>query len=118
WLGQSVGGTSGFFNSMRSALLGGAPLDSHAAATAGRAYALGERPTLSAPPLAARNSLSVWPAPTRGPVDLAWPTAAAGTLEIAVFDVSGRQLRRWSESVRAGAGLHTRWDGRDAAGRR
>lgn len=119
WFGQSVGGAQGFFNASRSAVFVGAPLQGHAAADAGRAYALGERPTTDIPPTPpAPGAIAAWPSPARGSVELSWAGARSGPAEISVHDVSGREVSRWSCNNDDARVVHTQWDGRDRGGQR
>lgn len=119
WFGQSVGGAAGFFNASRSALFVGAPLQDQPGSEAGRAYALGERPTTGIPAEpAAPRAIAAWPSPARGSVELSWASLRAGTAEISVHDVSGRELFRWSCSEGATSRMNAHWDGRDFTGQR
>ena len=58
------------------------------------------------------------PNPFRDATTLDYTLAAAGRVEIGVYDVRGRLVRRMLDSEMAAAGRGTvRWDGRDDAGR-
>ena len=58
------------------------------------------------------------PNPFHDRTSLRLDLTAPGTLEVDIFDVAGRQVRRLASGLRA-AGIHTvTWDGRDDAGRR
>ena len=58
------------------------------------------------------------PNPFRPETEIAFSIPAAGDVSLAVYDVSGRAVRRLAEG-RWPAGPHTtKWDGNDADGRR
>jgi hypothetical protein len=58
------------------------------------------------------------PNPARGTVEFAVETDVPGEQIVEVHDVSGRLVRRWSDSGQAGGVRRLRWDGTDAAGAR
>ena len=67
-------------------------------------------------PLAASLAPSIAPNPGRGGSRIAFSTRAAGPLEVGIFDVTGRSVRRLMRG-RSDAGRHDlAWDGRDEAG--
>jgi subtilisin family serine protease len=62
--------------------------------------------------------VSAAPNPAPGATEIRYRLATAGTVRLAVYDVSGRQVRAWPEHSVA-AGPHAiRWDGRDDRGDR
>ncbi len=68
-------------------------------------------------PLRPRIHLHAPPNPMLGGAELTYTLAAAGSVELAIFDASGRKIRQLVNAQRA-PGLHRLlWDGRDAAGR-
>lgn len=82
------------------------------------AHALGCGP--AGAPLATPAALAVraWPNPASGACRILWVQPRAGRVQLAVFDASGRLVRRLGDEAR-GAGVHAaEWDGRDEHGRR
>lgn len=62
------------------------------------------------------TALSVSPNPSRGSARIAWSLRVGGVARLAVFDVTGRAVRRLAAGPHgAGETAHT-WDGRDDAG--
>jgi len=65
----------------------------------------------------ARVALAASPNPTSGPLSLRFDLPADETVELVLFDVSGRQVRMLAKGS-FGPGRHdVTWDGRDAQGR-
>jgi DNA-binding beta-propeller fold protein YncE len=58
------------------------------------------------------------PNPARGPVRLAFSLPPGGTASVAIVDVSGRRLRRWTGITAAAGAVELSWDLSDDAGRR
>jgi hypothetical protein len=60
----------------------------------------------------------VGPNPFRAQVDVAFTLGRPGAVDLAVFDVMGRQVRSVARAAWLAAGPQSlRWDGRDAGGR-
>jgi len=117
WMGQAVGMGPGFFDSGRAAALAGAPLNDHGGDLAGRAYALGDRPTLSVGAGRRTSSaLRVSPVPARTDVQIDCAAVAPGALEVTILDVSGRAVSHWTGEAAVGGLTRLHWDARDDAG--
>jgi hypothetical protein len=59
-----------------------------------------------------------WPNPMRQQTSISFHLAKAAALELAIFDVRGRLIRRLASGERFEVGRHTiLWDGRNSAGR-
>jgi FtsP/CotA-like multicopper oxidase with cupredoxin domain len=56
------------------------------------------------------------PNPFRGSIALRWGLATAGRIELAVFDVNGRRVRRLAGGEQSAGDRTLTWDGRDDAG--
>jgi hypothetical protein len=61
---------------------------------------------------------AIKPNPFRADVEVAFTLGRAGPVDLAVYDVLGREVREVARAMRLEAGPQSlRWDGRDAAGR-
>jgi len=118
WMGQAMGMGPGFFDSVRAAAVAGAPLNDHGGDLAGRAYALGDRPSLSvgAGPRTP-GALRVSPVPSRADVLIDCAVAAAAPFEVTILDVTGREVSHSTEQAARGGTTRLHWDARDVAGR-
>jgi hypothetical protein len=65
----------------------------------------------------ARVALASRPNPARGALRVNFALPADETVELSLFDVSGRQVRTLARAHFAAGSHEVRWDGRDAAGR-
>ncbi len=61
--------------------------------------------------------LRVWPNPVRGAAEISLE-GVTGPVEVTVYDLAGRRVRRLSRARGLDGGLRLQWDGRDAQGRR
>jgi spore coat protein A len=59
-----------------------------------------------------------YPNPTAGAMTLRWGLKTNGRVELAIFDVNGRLVRRFVDDMLAAGHRTLVWDGRDAIGRR
>ena len=77
-------------------------------------------PTAVAPPaVAPRLALGPpVPNPSRGPVSLGLDAGGASSVDVAIYDASGRLLRGLHSGPAGGARITLAWDGLDARGRR
>jgi hypothetical protein len=67
-------------------------------------------------PAAPRTELRLLhPNPFRSSVSVAYSLARPGAVDLAVYDVAGRRVRRLAEGVRPAGEAVIRWDGRDEA---
>ena len=74
--------------------------------------------TVSVDPMGLLSArVDVWPNPFRGTADISVETAHAG-VEVSVYDVAGRLVRRLRAPEGSEGALRLQWDGRDAEGRR
>lgn len=64
------------------------------------------------------SAVRVSPNPAPGAMRVEFDLAAPGEVELAIFDVAGRQVATLERGTRAAGRHEARWDGRDAAGRR
>jgi hypothetical protein len=61
--------------------------------------------------------LALRPNPSRGTSEIRFLLPSAGSVEIGLFDVAGREVRSWAWREDLPAGQHAvTWDGRDASG--
>lgn len=73
---------------------------------------------VSVGPLAAggESRLAIAPNPSRAGVEIAFIPAGGGPWRLELLDLGGRRVRDLERGVGGGAGLVSRWDGRDDAG--
>jgi len=60
--------------------------------------------------------LTLWPNPTRGELTLSFSLAATASVELSVFDVSGRRVKTVTRSTLPAGSQVARWDGCDQRG--
>ncbi len=63
-----------------------------------------------------RHQLSAVPNPFNPSTEVWFNTSNSGQVEVSVFDVRGRFIRRLTNSYLSAGSHHVRWDGRDSAG--
>lgn len=69
------------------------------------------------PPAALQTAIgSVWPNPTPGRTTIAFHVGLAGPHDLAVYDVTGREVRRLVAGARRPGRHSATWDGLDSAG--
>lgn len=61
------------------------------------------------------EGMSAWPNPARGSADLRFNLSSAGNVELHIYDLAGRRVRKLTARVPSGSQL-LRWDGRDDGG--
>ena len=116
WLGHAVAGATGYFTAGRGVALPGSPYHDTGGSAAGRAYALGAAPNVSAPGVApGAPRLQAWPNPTASGVTFRATSPGAASVRLEVFDVRGRRVHRLHATPCA-RGCEGHWDGRDAEG--
>jgi hypothetical protein len=69
------------------------------------------------PTAAASPRLSAWPNPFNPQVQLSWSLPASGRLDLDIFDLRGRLVRRLLQDATVGAHGSVVWNGADQQGR-